>query len=150
MLTPKTDLPPLDKSLLKADAKYRLEKPFYIDDTLYDEGTEIVFGGIPNETMFPLNEDARANLNLFYKSNGGKTPDVADVSEAAYMNRPKEGSVTVVAPRQPPPVMGNINRDGSAITAPTKPPTVKNVTPPTTPQFVRPIAQAVGAGKEGI
>lgn len=39
--------------------RYRLLAPCFLDDTLYDEGTEIYWTACPNEEMEPLNELAR-------------------------------------------------------------------------------------------
>lgn len=93
--------------------RYRLATEQFIGDELIPAtrvtgqgqvvATVIRFEGIPNETMHPLDEPARKVHELYMRSIGGQTPDLADISMDAYKNRP--GRVQVEgAPVAPPPL----------------------------------------------
>ena len=45
--------------------KYRLVEPAFIDDRLWEAGTEIEFSGKPGEHMIPLDPAARAAVSRF-------------------------------------------------------------------------------------
>lgn len=139
---PLPDQPPLDKTKLMPGAEYRLTKAFYADDTYIAEGEIIQMDGIPNECMEPRNEAARANLELFFKHNGGKTPELSEVAEQAMKDRPKEEAKTVNVVSKPAmiPLTGGIQAEGLPAQKP-KPATVKHIQTPEVPKFVRPIAQ---------
>lgn len=121
-------------------AEYTLEKPFYADDTFIAEGEIIQYDGIPNETMIPNNAAAQNNLRLFYKANGGRTPDLALVMERAMNERPREPTIQRPGEVKTIPLTGGIQAEGLPAVAP-KDPTVKHIPQPERPKYVRPIRQ---------
>ena len=76
---------------------------FFIDDVLIPTGEIIDYFGEPNEGMRPLNRPGEQVMALFLESIGGGTPDLADISYNAYLNRPRHAQV-VGAPQAPPPL----------------------------------------------
>jgi len=71
--------------------RYQLLQPLYVDDQYIpaDEVVETDHGFIPNEGMMPLNEAARRDFQLFMDMLEGGTPDLGDVVEHGYRNRPR-------------------------------------------------------------
>lgn len=83
---------------------YRLDAPFYAeDDTLYEEGTEFRYNGVPNEYMTPLNEPARLRLEAYLPSIDRKPLDV-QLAEAKAREMAKPVAVI------PQPAMGGHDR----------------------------------------
>ncbi len=89
---------------------YELTAPLFADDILipatrqdgrYTVATRIHFVDAPNEQMVPRNEPAQQIMALYLKGIGGKTPDLADQSYEAYLNRPRIAAV-VGAPIETP------------------------------------------------
>ena len=78
--------------------RYKLIKPFYgPDDVLYDPeepGFDAIdWTGVPNHEMEPINEPAKKRMEAWLRSlPGGKdSPNMDEMSQAAYMHRPREG-----------------------------------------------------------
>ena len=71
--------------------RYQLIQPLYVDDQYIpaDEVIETDHGFIPNEGMMPLNEAAKRDYREFLDSLDGGTPDLGDVVEHGYRNRPR-------------------------------------------------------------
>lgn len=118
--------------------RYRLIKPFYVDDIFINEEEEIFFDGVPNEAMEPMNEPALKKVAEFRATlPGGKTPPLETTVAKAMAERPRE--VTVVGQRQEVPLMGNLNPDGSKLIESSKPSTVEHIPKPVEAKYVRPI-----------
>jgi len=89
--------------------RYRLLKPFYVDDNYIEEGVVIEFAGTPNEAMEPLNEPALEKMKAYLATlEGGRTPRPEDVFYVAMANRPKEPQVTIPHAVKDVPQMGNL------------------------------------------
>lgn len=72
---------------------YALLADCYLDDTLWLTGEHIEHPGVPNHHMQPLNQAAGERVEAWLASLPleGKAYDVADLTEAAVMLRPREG-----------------------------------------------------------
>lgn len=73
-------------------AAYRILDPngfFSDDDTLYKEGSEIYFDGIPNEQMEPLNQVARDRLVAHLEELDRLGREAAAKAGRAYAGRPR-------------------------------------------------------------
>ena len=79
--------------------RYQLTLPLYAGDEYIPEGeiieTENDF--IPNESMIPMNGPAKAAFQEFMASVNGRTPDLGDIVEQGYRNRPRH-EITPVVP----------------------------------------------------
>jgi hypothetical protein len=79
--------------------RYQLISPLYAGDEYIPEGeiidTEDDF--VPNESMIPMNEPARVAFQKFMDQVNGKTPDLGDIVEAGYRNRPRH-EITPIVP----------------------------------------------------
>lgn len=128
-----------EAATLKSGARYQLEKPLFADDIYIDEGETIEYGGMPNEAMKPLNDEARHNLAIFYKQNGGRTPPVGDMMEKAMRERPREGAVTRIGAEPIVPLTGTVAAEGLPRPA-SKEPTVKHLPKTEEPRVVRPVS----------
>lgn len=70
--------------------RYRVLSPVFLEDEiLHKEGTELVYTGVPNEEMEPLNEAARKESLAFVTM-----LDDAARATAAHFNRPFNGRIT--------------------------------------------------------
>jgi hypothetical protein len=71
--------------------RYQLIAPLYAGDEFMPEGEiiEVDEDFIPNEHMIPLNEPAKAAFQAFMDHVNGKTPDLGDIVEKAYRERPR-------------------------------------------------------------
>ena len=81
---------------------YRLLKPFYADDTFFEEGMELYFDGTPNEWMEPLNESAKKKSQVYLAfinslPVGGKTKSIDELVQEALL---KNGSDVEAAVRE--------------------------------------------------
>src|SRR5690242_12391265 len=93
---------------MQTEPRYRLLAPFYApNDVHYPVEDIIEFDGVPNESMEPLNRPAEDKLEAYLASLGGYTRDLAEITEEAMNNRPRENEVTVPAPKTDVPIMGN-------------------------------------------
>lgn len=126
---------------LKPGARYELEKPFFADDTYIDEGEVIEYGGMPNEAMKPLNDEARHNLKIFFKINGGKTPPVGDMMEKAMRERPRELSVMREGQERIVPLTGTVAAEGLP-RPPTAEPTIRHLPKTDRERVARPVSQS--------
>jgi hypothetical protein len=88
VMEPKTETP-----------KYRLVKPFYVNDIgMYvEEGREILWDGVPNEEMEPLNKAAEDRLKAYLATleegrlaAGHTSSKIEDILFEAMRNRPRE------------------------------------------------------------
>jgi hypothetical protein len=81
--------------------KYQLITPLYVGDEFIPEGELIETDGdfIPNEHMIPLNESAKAAFQVFMDRVNGVTPDLGDIVEAGYRNRPRH-EITPIVPHE--------------------------------------------------
>jgi hypothetical protein len=79
--------------------RYQLISPLYAGDEYIpiDEVIETEQDFIPNEGMIPLNEPAKEAFQTFMDSVNGKTPDLGDIVEQGYRNRPRH-EITPVVP----------------------------------------------------
>lgn len=71
--------------------RYKLIQPFYVDDEYIPE-EEIIDTDddfIPNEGMIPINEPAKAAYKAFMDKVNGATPDLGEIVEKGYRNRPR-------------------------------------------------------------
>lgn len=114
---------------------YRLLRPFFADDTFFEEGMELYFDGTPNEWMEPLNEAAKKKSQIYLAfinslPVGGKTKSIDElVQEALLRNgsdlegavrdavsrltqikqgKPAETSQVILPKREEVPVMNNL------------------------------------------
>lgn len=71
--------------------QYQLIAPLYSGDEFIPEGeiieTDLDF--IPNEHMIPRNDAAKEAFQAFMDKVNGKTPDLGDIVEQGYRNRPR-------------------------------------------------------------
>lgn len=68
--------------------RYRLLGPCYLeDDTLHDEGEEIIYLGTPNEEMEPLNEAARQASTAFLEGLDDAARAVAAARKMPFLGR---------------------------------------------------------------
>lgn len=74
---------------------------FFIDDVLLPNGEIIDYCGVPNEGLAPLNDAGRQVMEQFLISIGGGTPDLADQSYEAYVNRPRQAALVSARPEAP-------------------------------------------------
>lgn len=79
--------------------RFQLIAPLYAGDEFMPEGEiiEVDDDFIPNEHMIPLNDPAREKFQAFMDKVNGKTPDLGDIVEAGYRNRPRH-DITPVMP----------------------------------------------------
>jgi hypothetical protein len=79
--------------------RYQLTSPLYVGDEYIPEGEIIDTDDdfIPNEAMIPMNDPAKAAFQKFMDSVNGKTPDLGDIVESAYRNRPRH-EITPIVP----------------------------------------------------
>lgn len=80
--------------------RYQLISPLYAGDEYIPEGEIIEVDDadfVPNEHMIPLNEPAKAVFQAFMDKVNGKTPDLGDIVEQGYRNRPRH-EITPIVP----------------------------------------------------
>jgi hypothetical protein len=85
--------------------RYQLIAPLYAGDEFIPEGEiiEVDPGFIPNESMMPMNDAAKADFQAFMDMINGKTPDLGDIVEQGYRNRPRH-EITPIVPSDFKPV----------------------------------------------
>jgi hypothetical protein len=86
--------------------RYRLIAPLYAGDEFIPEDEVIDVDDadfVPNEHMIPLNDAAKEQFQLFMNKVNGKTPDMGDLMEEAYRNRPRH-EITPIVPTGHQPV----------------------------------------------
>jgi hypothetical protein len=87
--------------MARAEApRYRLIAPLYAGDEFIPEDEIIEIEDedfVPNEHMIPLNDAAKADFTKFMDKVNGKTPDLGDIVEAGYRNRPRH-EITPIVP----------------------------------------------------
>lgn len=132
--------------------RYRLTKPLYVnDDGLYIAEDEIIeYDGTPNEFMQPENEAAVKKLTEWYQSKGGITPDLGEIKQRAYENRPREPipDIKVVSGGlAKPALMGDMKPDGSKKIGET-PSTVKHIPKADKPKYIRPLSATANPAEE--
>lgn len=112
--------------------QYRLIKPFFCDDTFFDEGVEIVYDGVPNEAMEPLNDAAKVKMTEYIKAlddgmhaSGRLSRKIEDIVFQEMQNRPQEsrtgGQVILPSYKPETPIMGNLDAKGGPKAATEKP-----------------------------
>lgn len=79
--------------------RYQLIAPLYAGDEFMPEGEiiEVDEDFIPNEHMIPINEPAKEAFQAFMNKVNGKTPDLGDIVEEGYRNRPRH-EITPIMP----------------------------------------------------
>jgi hypothetical protein len=80
-------------------ARYQLIAPLYAGDEFIPEGEVIENDDadfVPNEHMIPLNEPARIAFQAFMDKVNRKTPDLGDIVEAGYRNRPRHDITPII------------------------------------------------------
>ena len=94
----------------KEKPRYKLLKPFYVNDQYISEDTEIEWTGVPNEQMEPLNDMAVEKMTAYLSTlEGGRTPRVEDLMYQTMLKRPKEAAeVTIPKAVQDVPQMGSM------------------------------------------
>jgi len=85
--------------------RYQLISPLYVGDEYIPEGEVVETDNdfIPNEGMIPMNDPAKAAFQKFMDSVNGRTPDLGDIVESGYRNRPRH-EITPVVPSDYKPV----------------------------------------------
>lgn len=71
---------------------YRVLDPsgfFSDDDTLYAEGAEIYFDGVPNDQLEPLNQIAKEKLITYLEEQEKSAKAAAEKAGRAYAGRPR-------------------------------------------------------------
>lgn len=101
--------------------RYRLVKPFYVDDMYIEEGRVIDFDGTPNDQMEPMNEPARVKMEAYIKSlndgaraAGRDSRHLADIAYQEVHKRPREPERIITMPEYKPdvPPMANLHKVG--------------------------------------
>lgn len=92
--------------------QYRLEKPFYVEDRIIPEDAVIVYHGMPNQTMVPLNDAARDKMREFIAQlkGGVKDKPLADQVYDALLHLPHANAegVMVLNEKREVPLMGTV------------------------------------------
>ena len=112
----------------KEKPRYKLLKPFYVNDQYIAEDTEIEWTGVPNEQMEPLNDQAIERMTAYLLTlEGGRTPRVEDLMYQTMLKRPREAAeITIPKAVQDVPQMGNMRPSGdSGVKIMAEAPTVK-------------------------
>jgi hypothetical protein len=128
--------------MARAEApRYRLIAPLYAGDEFIPEDEIIEIEDedfVPNEHMIPLNDAAKADFTKFMDRVNGKTPDLGDIVEAGYRNRPRH-EITPIMPSDHQPVKMRESAEKAPLTGydgNTQSMTAKRKTP------VKPVGQA--------
>ena len=100
----------------KEKPRYKLLKPFYVNDQYIAEDTEIEWTGVPNEQMEPLNDQAIERMTAYLLTlEGGRTPRVEDLMYQTMLKRPREAAeITIPKAVQDIPQMGNMRPSSEA------------------------------------
>ena len=105
--------------------RYRIIQPFFgPDHSMYEEGSEIFFDGVPNEGMEALNEPAQVKMKDYIqgledgmRQSGRISRKLEDIVMQEIANRPREplGGGAVILPTYTPdkPIMGNLDAKGN-------------------------------------
>lgn len=117
----------MQEAVQTTGALYKLISPFYCDDTIFEpgpDGLEIVYDGVPNEGMEPLNELARERMTTYLKglddgmvASGRISRKLEDVIFQEMSNRPREqtpnGTVVLPTFQANKPIMGHLDSKGN-------------------------------------
>lgn len=76
--------------------RYKLLAPLYADDAYFEEDTVIEYDGVPNLSMFPLNEAAKVRLEEY-----ASTLSRLDLGEQVFRAMQERPRHELQPPRQP-------------------------------------------------
>lgn len=117
----------MPEQMPETGAHYKLIQSFYCDDALFEpgpDGLEIIYDGVPNEGMEPLNELARKRMTEYLKglddgmiASGRISRKLEDIIFQEVSNRPREttptGQVTLPTFQANKPIMGHLDSKGN-------------------------------------
>jgi len=108
-----------ENAMARAEApRYRLIAPLYAGDEYIPEDEIIEVDDedfIPNEHMIPMNDSAKEIFQKFMDKVNGKTPDLGDIVEAGYRNRPRH-DITPIMPSDYQPVTMPVSAEKPPLT----------------------------------